>query len=716
VDDVPANLVATAAALEQPDYRIVQAASGEDALRCALAEDFAVILLDVHMPGLDGVETARLLRQRERSRHTPIIYVTVTDAELLRAREGYNLGASDYIFKPVADPAILRSKVAVFARLFHQTHALEQRAAALEAAKTALEAEVARRQEAEAALRRHEAGLEQRVQGSTSELRRLLAEVELARKHQAGLLEDQKRVDAALRQANRALRMIGECSQVLVRAADEAALLQAICRKIVEHGGYRLAWIGYAEQDAAQSVRPVAQFGFEEGYLDTVNITWADTERGRGPTGTAIRTGQADVARNIPTDPGFAPWRAAALQRGYASSIALPLVCGKGILPAAEKQAEPPGSTGKMPAPPAPPAAFGALNVYAAEPEAFDAEEVALLSELAGNLAYGIGALRERAAREKAENGTFRRGQEQAALSALISATATTLDLPTVLDHALRGALALTGMEGGTLCLVDADRQSLELAAHVNTSEETIRELTTNDIKIGECLCGNCAKTGEPLILWDNASGSQYATREATRNEGIRFHAAFPLLVSERGQPCPPAGMSSPEPSDSPPGFGVRQPSGALGSDTRALESGRGLPHSKTLARNSGPEPASADQTPLSPQPSTLNELGPARADKAVRAQTRCIGVLCIFAKTGAKPTERSLQLVQDLCGPVALVIENARLFQAEQRQLKELRRWYEATLGREDRVRELKREVNELRQRLGEPIRYQSQEGGDGM
>jgi len=143
---------------------------------------------------------------------------------------------------------------------------------------------------------------------------------------------DRKRVENELRKKNRALTTLSACNQALIRATDEMELLNEVCRICVEVGGYRMAWVGYAEptgaggRDEGKTVRPVAQKGFEEGYLDTVNITWADTERGRGPTGTAIRTRQPSIARNIPQDSNFAPWRAAAIQRGYASSIALPLI------------------------------------------------------------------------------------------------------------------------------------------------------------------------------------------------------------------------------------------------------------------------------------------------------------------------------------------------------------------------------------------------------
>jgi len=116
-----------------------------------------------------------------------------------------------------------------------------------------------------------------------------------------------KQTNRELRDLTRALRTLSECNQALVRAPEEAALLADICRILVEHGGYRMAWIGFALQDDAKTVQPMAQAGCAQGYLETAQITWADTERGRGPTGIAIRTGQPAVMNNIQTDPAFAP-------------------------------------------------------------------------------------------------------------------------------------------------------------------------------------------------------------------------------------------------------------------------------------------------------------------------------------------------------------------------------------------------------------------------
>ncbi len=187
----------------------------------------------------------------------------------------------------------------------------------------------------------------------------------------------QKMAEESLRRANRALKTLNECNDALVHETDEEDLLHRVCGVFVEMGGYRMAWVGIAEQDAGKRVRAVARAGYEAGYLGKADIRWDDSERGRGPTGTAIRTGKIFVARNLITQPHYGPWRGEALKRGFASSIALPM-----------KDA---GSV------------FGALTIYAGESEAFDEEEVRLLTNLADNLAYGLVALRTRADRERAE-------------------------------------------------------------------------------------------------------------------------------------------------------------------------------------------------------------------------------------------------------------------------------------------------------------------------
>lgn len=132
VDDHSENLLALEAILQSLGQNMVRATSGAQALRCLLNQDFAVILLDVQMPEMDGFDTATLIRQRERSRHTPIIFLTAFSTNDSMVFKGYSLGAVDYLFKPI-EPEILKSKVAAFVDLFQKTVEVERQAAQLAA-------------------------------------------------------------------------------------------------------------------------------------------------------------------------------------------------------------------------------------------------------------------------------------------------------------------------------------------------------------------------------------------------------------------------------------------------------------------------------------------------------------------------------------------------------------------------------------------------------
>ncbi|HMK56741.1 MAG TPA: ATP-binding protein [Dissulfurispiraceae bacterium] len=186
-----------------------------------------------------------------------------------------------------------------------------------------------------------------------------------------------KQAEAEAIRLNKALKALSDSSQAIIRANDETAFLNDICRIIIDDCGYSMVWIGYAQKDDEKSVLPVAHAGFEEGYLDTLKISWADTERGRGPTGTAIRTGVMSVCPNMLTNPDFEPWRAEALRRGYAASAAFPLISNNEV--------------------------FGAVSIYSGEADPFSENEVKLLSELADNVSYGCQVMRLKEAQKGAE-------------------------------------------------------------------------------------------------------------------------------------------------------------------------------------------------------------------------------------------------------------------------------------------------------------------------
>ncbi len=192
---------------------------------------------------------------------------------------------------------------------------------------------------------------------------------------------EQKGAEERTRRLRRIVTTMSAGHQAVVEAADEQALFQAMCNVVVDCGGYRMSWMGLADHDEAKTVRPVAHAGHEAGYLAIAKISWADGPLSAGPTGTSVRTGRPQINNDFMTNPVMTPWRRPALERGYRSSISLPLKDPSGV--------------------------FGVLTLYASEPEAFGSEEVKLLEELADDVSYGINALRTRRDRDALERTLF---------------------------------------------------------------------------------------------------------------------------------------------------------------------------------------------------------------------------------------------------------------------------------------------------------------------
>ncbi|MFA5204341.1 MAG: PAS domain S-box protein [Lentisphaeria bacterium] len=177
-------------------------------------------------------------------------------------------------------------------------------------------------------------------------------------------------------QLNRLLRTISEVNQMIVRETNQDRLLHETCRILVESAQFRMVWVGFMEA-ASGLVRPAATAGLGEGYTESLRVRWDDSPEGRGPTGTAIRTGAHVVSDDVARDAAFDPWRDKALKYDFRSSAAFPLRMRDQVV--------------------------GALSVYADVIDAFGAEEVALLDELAMDLGYALQTLDDRATRERAE-------------------------------------------------------------------------------------------------------------------------------------------------------------------------------------------------------------------------------------------------------------------------------------------------------------------------
>lgn len=334
VDDNLENRYFFDVLLKARGHDVVAAKDGIEALEKLKQDGFELIISDILMPRMDGYRFCRECRQTPGCSKIPFIFVTAAYTDEKDERFALNLGADRFVRRPIEPDAFLR----IVDDLMEQ-HRNQSAGTWSPATEVSYLTEYSRR-------------VESQLQRKVDELEREIAQ--------------RKSVE-------RALRTLSSCNQVMIRASDENELLQAICRLLVEEGGLRLAWVGFAEHDDAKTVRPVARFGTDEGYVDAARVTWADVERGQGPTGTAIRSGMLQVNQDFARNPRVAPWRDAALRHGFGSSIALPLTGEAGV--------------------------FGALTIYSHEPDAFTPDEVALLSELGDDLAYGITVLRTRAER-----------------------------------------------------------------------------------------------------------------------------------------------------------------------------------------------------------------------------------------------------------------------------------------------------------------------------
>ncbi len=185
-----------------------------------------------------------------------------------------------------------------------------------------------------------------------------------------------------LRKVIRALRVMSDCNQAIIRATDELNLLNEICKIAVDPGGYRMALIAFAEHDLRKSIKIVTYAGFSGDYIEQLkDLTWADSQSKVSLSGRVIRTGKIFIVRDISTSPDFYPWKDAAFKEGYQSVMFLPLIIDNIVI--------------------------GVFNLYASELDAFDAEEQKLLEELANDVAYGIMSLRTKIEKQKLQEQLF---------------------------------------------------------------------------------------------------------------------------------------------------------------------------------------------------------------------------------------------------------------------------------------------------------------------
>ncbi len=189
-------------------------------------------------------------------------------------------------------------------------------------------------------------------------------------------ITERKRAEERIAHLNRVLESIRNIDQLIVRVEDKDTLLTGACEILCEVSGYYFVWIGLVEEGHKRVV-PAANWGFEDGYLKEITVTWDDAPTGRGPMGTAIRARRACVFNDIANNPDFLPWRDNAAKRGYRSLTAVPLMIGKRV--------------------------YGALGVYSDQVGVFDDEEAQLLVEVAEDIAFALNAIEAETEKRRSE-------------------------------------------------------------------------------------------------------------------------------------------------------------------------------------------------------------------------------------------------------------------------------------------------------------------------
>lgn len=296
---------------------------------------------------------------------------------------------------------------------------------------------------------------------------------------------------------NRALRMRSACNELLIRASDETELLNGICRLIVDIGGYRTAWVGYASDDKSKSITFLAHAGAEEigNYLSESKASWSEDEViGRGPAGRTIRSGEPTIIADLSRDASMKPWHKSIQRCGFKGGIYLPL-------------------RGKD-------RSFGLLTMYSGEVLGASANEIKLLQNLADDLAFGIGNLRSQQERRRLQAAVLK-------VAAGVSASAGT----EFFEQLARNMAEAVGAQGGFVArLAPGDQRTARLMAIV--VDGTVRDNFEFDLEGTPCMA--LVRNGRFAVSADVAK--QFPESSSLRPFGAEAYVGA-RLDDSAGQP-----------------------------------------------------------------------------------------------------------------------------------------------------------------------------------
>ncbi|MBF0381494.1 MAG: GGDEF domain-containing protein [Magnetococcales bacterium] len=303
-------------------------------------------------------------------------------------------------------------------------------------------------------------------------------------------------IESQLEEKDRVLKAFTSCNEAIANASNETQFLNQICQLIVKSGGYKFVWVGIAGLDAEKNVIPVAHHGFDDGYLDSLKVSWGENKYGQGPTGRAIRNGRPEVSRDIAKDENFKPWKKAAIKRGFSSSLALPLMYDGTIV--------------------------GALNLYARRKDAFHEEEIQHLENMALDISHGILSFREQSKRQKQEEKNQRSLLSKIAISALLETSLEPLSLKRQLEVALDLILSLPWLpieKRGSIFLADDRIKTLNMAVQTGLAEQLLT--ICQEVAYGYCLCGRAAEQKKIVFA------SHLDKQHDVHFDGIKAHGHY---------------------------------------------------------------------------------------------------------------------------------------------------------------------------------------------
>ena len=369
VEDSPVEAELLRRSLARAGYAVSVAHNGEEGLQAARAHRPALVMSDINMPVMDGYQLCRAIKYDDDLWNIPMILLTVLSEpeDIIKA---INCGADAYVTKPYSETALLNRIHSLLKAPTMLRRTKERREEVVEYGGKQFAIAGGGQQMLNLLLSLYENSLQQ-----NRELSAIQTQLSLMNE---SLDQQVRERTGALVRISQTLRTLSAGNHGLVRAKSEEELLGISVRNVVENGGYRMACIHYVGDDPEKTLTLMAANGNGNDFLPAKTpLSLVDTKDGQLPLAKVIRSGEVQVCHDIDGDPDFAPWKAAALARGFFANLCLPLMDGSQV--------------------------FGVLCVFSSDAFAFNDEETILLEELAGDIAYGIINLRTQATLQVAE-------------------------------------------------------------------------------------------------------------------------------------------------------------------------------------------------------------------------------------------------------------------------------------------------------------------------